>query len=255
MSPIKSVCLRAIPDGLPNVERDFEVKVNDELLKTGENELKLKLNFISVDPYLRGRMSAGKGLYMSPFQIGEVISNFGVAEVLESRHSDYEAGDLLAGVFPWSTEFVYPITPQTTAVLYKIPKDSTLPPSYYIGVLGMPGQTAYLGLKHLCEPKAGETLFVSAASGAVGQLVGQLGKMWGMRVVGCAGSEEKCEFLRQELKFDAVINYKKYSNYHELNTAIAEACPDGISCNFENVGGEIMDSVLENSNHGARYAM
>jgi NADPH-dependent curcumin reductase CurA len=207
-----------------------------------EGEVLLKTKYISVDPYLRGRMSDRKS-YISGFNLGEPIQSGVIAEVVESKNADFKKGDFVNGLLDWS-EY------QTSngQGLTKVDPEAA-PLSAYLGMLGMPGLTAYLGLMEIGQPKENETLVVSGAAGAVGSVVGQIGKIMGCRVVGIAGSDTKTEMLKNEFGFDDAINYKTTKN---IRKAIANSCPKGVDVYFDNVGGEISDGVMMNINKFAR---
>jgi NADPH-dependent curcumin reductase CurA len=196
-----------------------------------DGEALVKNLWLSLDPYMRGRMSEAKS-YVKGVDLGEVMVGQTVGEVLESKHSSLKKGDHVLTQLGWQ---LYGTTKEATKV------DGTRAPlSYYLGVLGMPGMTAYFGLKEIGQPKAGETVLVSAASGAVGSVVGQLAKLAGCRAVGIAGGREKCDYVVKELGFDACVDYKAGNVFEKLR----EACPKGIDVDFENVGGEILDTSL-----------
>ncbi len=210
-----------------------------------EGEVLLKALYISVDPYMRGRMSDAKS-YVAPYEVGKPIAGGVVAEVVESKYDGLQKGAVVVGGLPWQQYAVYP-----GKELLQIDPD-VAPLSYYLGILGMPGQTAYFGLLHIGQPKAGETVVVSGAAGAVGTIVGQLAKLKGCRVIGIAGSDEKVAYLKEELGFDEAINYKTTA---DINAAVAAACPDGVDVYFDNVGGPISDAVLLAINKFARIAI
>ncbi len=239
----KSILLARRPTGMPAAD-DFEL-VEQELATLREGEVLLKTLYISVDPYMRGRMSSAKS-YIAPYEVGQPIAGGVVAEVVESANKTYKAGEVVLGNLPWQT-----YTVSTGKGLQKI--DSTIAPlSYYLGILGMPGLTAYTGLLLIGEPKAGETVVISGAAGAVGTVVGQIAKLKGCHVVGIAGSDEKVNYLKNELGFDKGINYKTTP---DMAAAIAEACPDGVDVYFDNVGGDITDGVYANINQFARIVI
>ena len=231
----REVHLTARPAGLPKPS-DFAL-VDTPIPEPSDGELLVRNIYMSVDPYMRGRMRDIES-YIPPFQIGEVLSGGAVGQVVESNHPDYRTGDLVTGVEGWRQYYTTDGTSQR-----KI-DPAAAPLSTYLGVLGMPGITAYVGLLDIGKPKEGETLFVSAAAGAVGSLVGQLGKIKGCRVVGSAGSQEKIELLTGQLGFDAAFSYKGADLHEEL----AESCPDGIDVYFENVGGPMLEAVLAHMN-------
>jgi NADPH:quinone reductase len=236
----KTIILEKRPAGKPQLS-DFKF-TDTELPLIGANEVLLKTSLVSVDPYLRGRMSDAKS-YSAPFQLQQPISSGIVAEVLESNNVAYTKGDFVSGLLEWK-EFQ---KSEGKGLLKVDPAKAPL--SAYLGVLGMTGLTAYLGLTEIGRPKKGETLVVSGAAGAVGSIVGQIGKLLGCRVVGIAGTDEKAEMLKAKYGFDAAINYTTTANMKE---AIATACPDGVDVYFDNVGGEITDGVLANINQLAR---
>jgi NADPH-dependent curcumin reductase len=196
-----------------------------------DGEVLVKNLWLSLDPYMRGRMSEAKS-YVKGVDLGEVMVGQTVGEVLESKHSGLKKGDHVLTQLGWQ---LYGTTKEATKV-----DGARAPLSHYLGVLGMPGMTAYFGLKEIGQPKAGETVVVSAASGAVGSVVGQLAKIAGCRAVGIAGGREKCDYVVKELGFDACVDYKAGNVFEKLR----EACPKGIDVDFENVGGEILDTSL-----------
>ena len=240
---IQQIVLAARPKGTPAAD-NFRIE-NIELKSLTEGEILLKGLYYSVDPYMRGRMNDAKS-YAAPFQMDQPISGGVVAEVIESKSSKYNTGDIVLGMLPWQEMII-----AKEAAIQKIDV-SIAPASYYLGVLGMPGLTAYFGLMHICKPTAGETVVVSGAAGAVGVVVGQIAKINGCRVVGIAGSEEKTTLLKEQFGFDEAINYKTTDN---IKKAIATACPDGVDIYFDNVGGEISDAVIANINFHARIAL
>jgi hypothetical protein len=239
----QQIILVSRPKGLPTAA-NFGIE-NITLPATEAGEVLLKGLYYSVDPYMRGRMNDSKS-YIAPFEIGKALAGGVVAEVLESKTADFKSGDLVVGNFPWSTAFTMPANS-----LQKI-DTSFSPASYYLGVLGMPGITAYIGLLNICKPKAGETVVVSGAAGAVGMVVGQIAKIQGCRVIGIAGSDEKVALLKTEYGFDEAINYKTTP---DMKKAIAALCPDAVDIYFDNVGGEISDAVISNINFNARIAL
>jgi NADPH-dependent curcumin reductase CurA len=198
-----------------------------------------------VDPYMRGRMNDVKS-YSPPFQVDAPISGGVVGEVEESKSADYKKGDIVLGMLPWATQSIV-----SSKEIRKI-DTSLAPASYYLGILGMPGLTAYFGLIDIGKPKSGDTVVVSGAAGAVGIVVGQIAKLKGCKVVGIAGSDDKISMLKDEFHFDEVINYKATANIGE---AIKKACPDGVDIYFDNVGGEISDAVIANINFHARIVL
>ena len=199
--------------------------------KPVEGEVLVKNLWLSLDPYIRGRMSDAKS-YVKGVDIGEVMVGQTVGEVIESRHPKLKKGDKVLTQLGWQ---LYGVAKDVNRI-----EEGKAPLSYYLGCLGMPGMTAYFGLKEIGQPKAGETVVVSAASGAVGSVVGQLAKSWGARVVGIAGGPQKCAYVKDELGFDAAVDYKAGNLHRDLK----EACPRGIDVLFENVGGESLDTCL-----------
>ena len=224
-------------------ESNFNI-VETPVPKPGPGEVLVKNHWLSLDPYMRGRMNDVKS-YTPPVQIGEVMVGGTVGEVLESNHPKFKPGDFVVGRVGWQ---LYGVSDAES--LTKIdPK--LIPLSAYLGVAGMPGATAWIGLLEHCQPKAGETVVVSAASGAVGSVVGQLAKLQGCRAVGIAGGAEKCKYVVKELGFDACVDYKA----GKLSEDLKAAAPDGIDCYFENVGGEVMDTVFRQLNPFSRVAL
>ncbi|KAG9446921.1 hypothetical protein H6P81_013049 [Aristolochia fimbriata] len=214
----------------------------------GSNAVLIKNLYLSCDPYMRWRMSKpNPQSYSTSFTPGSVINGYGVGKVVDSGHPDFKAGDLVSGVTGWEE---YSLVP-TPEALIKI-KDTDIPLSNYTGILGMPGLTAYAGFHEVCSPKKGETVYVSAASGAVGQLVGQFAKFMGCYVVGSAGSKEKVDLLKEKFGFDDAFNYKEEQ---DLSAALKRCFPEGIDIYFENVGGRMLDAVLLNMKLFGRIAV
>jgi len=234
----KEIRLASRPQGLPTVD-NFEF-VDAETPNPRDGEVVLRTLYISVDPYLRGRMREGRS-YIPPFEVGQVIESGGVSEVAESRAPDFQPGDIVTGMFGWRFFNVV-----KADGLMKVPPG--VPVTTALGILGMPGLTAYFGLLDIGQPRQGETVVVSGAAGAVGMTVCQIAKIKGCRVTGIAGSDEKNRYLKDELGIDTAINYKT----GDLRQAVKEACPDGIDVYFDNVGGEISDAVMPLLKHGAR---
>ena len=216
-----------------------------DLPQINDGEILLKGLYYSVDPYMRGRMNDAKS-YAPPFEIDQPIYGGVIGKVVESKSELHQPGDVVVGNFPWRRDFIV-----NEKEARKI--DASLAPaSYYLGILGMTGLTAYFGLMHIGKPKAGETVVVSGAAGAVGAVVGQIAKIQGCHVVGIAGSEEKVQLLTTEFGFDKAINY---NTTHDITKAIADACPNGVDVYFDNVGGEISDAVINNINFYARIPL
>lgn len=230
----KQFVLASRPTGLPTQD-NFRME-DTNLPELAAGEILLKGMYYSVDPYMRGRMNDAKS-YAAPFEIDQPLNGSVIGKVAESKSDNYKTGDVVLGMFPWRKDFI-----ATEKEVRKI--DTNLAPaSYYLGVLGMTGLTAYFGLMHIGKPKAGETVVVSGAAGAVGIVVGQIAKIQGCHVVGIAGSDEKTKLLTTEFGFDDAINYNTTS---DMNKAIATACPKGVDVYFDNVGGEISDAVIKN---------
>jgi NADPH-dependent curcumin reductase len=216
-----------------------------------DGQVLVRNHFMSLDPYMRGRMNDGKS-YAQPQPLHAVMQGGTVGEVVASKNQNFTAGDKVVGMGGWQ-QYVL-VDAQQRGVLQKV--DTTqVPLSAYLGAVGMPGVTAWYGLMKIIEPKAGETVVVSAASGAVGGVVGQLAKGVGCRVVGLAGGPEKCHAVVSELGFDACIDYKQHPDLKSLSAALKEACPKGIDGYFENVGGVILDAVMQRANAFSRIAM
>lgn len=216
--------------------------VDADVPQPNDGEVLVRTLYISVDPYLRGRMREGRS-YIPPFEVGQVIESGAVGEVVESRSPKFQPGDIVTGMFGWRLHNV-----AKAEGLMKVPAPASIPITTALGVLGMPGLTAYFGLLDIGQPKEGETVVVSGAAGAVGMTVCQIAKIKGCRTVGIAGSDEKNSYLRDELGVDATINYKN----PEMQQALKDACPKGIDIYFDNVGGEVSDAVFPLLNHGAR---
>ena len=216
-----------------------------------EGEVLVCHHYLSLDPYMRGRMNESKS-YAQPQPLGEVMIGGTVGEVVDSRHPKFKAGDSVVGMGGWQEYSV--VDASVVGALRKV--DTThVPLSHYLGAVGMPGVTAWYGLVKIIAPKAGETVTVSAASGAVGSAYGALAKARGCRVVGIAGGKDKCDYVVNELGFDACIDYKEHSDVKAMSKALKEACPNGIDGYFENVGGWIMDAVMLRMNAFARIAV
>ncbi|EFH81901.1 NADP-dependent oxidoreductase [Ktedonobacter racemifer] len=224
-------------------ESDFKI-VESEIPQPKEGQVLVKNSYLSLDPYMRGRMSAGKS-YAAPMEIGDVMVGGTVGVVVESKNEQFKPGDVVLGYFGWQK---YGLS--NGKGLLKVPADK-IPLSAFLGVLGMPGITAWIGLNMIGEPKPGETVVVSAASGAVGSVVGQLAKAKGCRAVGIAGGKAKCDYVVNELGFDACVDYKAGN----LDQDLKQAAPNGIDIDFENVGGEILDTVLTQLNAYARIPL
>jgi len=224
---------------------NFRFVTRDTDYPEHDGDVLIRNIYLSVDPYMRGRMNSAQ-TYAAGFELGKVLTGGAIGQVEMSNNPNFKVGDFVNGMLGWEE---YSMVRKAAGLVKVDPKAAPL--SYYLGVLGMPGMTAYVGLLDMGEPKAGETVYVSAASGAVGQIVGQIAKIKGCRVVGSAGSDEKVDFLLNELGFDAAFNYKTAAT---LGTGLRETCPDGIDVYFENVGGAMLDAVLMNMNPFGRIA-
>jgi NADPH-dependent curcumin reductase CurA len=216
-----------------------------------DGQVLVKHHYLSLDPYMRGRMNDSKS-YAASQPLGEVMIGGTVGEVVESRHPKYQPGDQVVGMGGWQQYSV--VDANQPGALRKV--DTThVPLSYYLGAVGMPGVTAWYGLVKIINPKAGETVVISAATGAVGSAYGALAKARGCRVVGIAGGPEKCAYAVNELGFDACIDYKLHADMYSLAKALKQECPNGIDGYFENVGGMILDAVLLRMNAFGRIAV
>jgi len=242
MQKNRRVLLASRPSGWVS-EANFRIE-EVPLRAPAEGEVLVKNLWLSLDPYMRGRMNEGKS-YAAKQELGEVMIGGTVGEVVESKHPKFAKGDQVLGMLGWQQ---YGLSDGKG--LNKVDA-SRVPLSAYLGVLGMPGVTAWVGLLDICQPKAGETVVVSAASGAVGSVVGQIAKIKGCRAVGIAGGKRKCDYVVKELGFDACVDYKAGA----LNDDLKAAVPGGIDCYFENVGGEILDAALRRMNAFSRIAV
>jgi NADPH-dependent curcumin reductase CurA len=240
---VKQIVLASRPKGLPTKENFRTETVTLPGLQDGE--VLVKGLYFSVDPYMRGRMDDAKS-YAPPFQVNAPVYGNAIAEIIESKSKNFKKGDLVKGTLSWATESVVNYKSVT-----KI-DTSIAPPTYYLGILGMPGLTAFFGLLYIGKPSAGETIVISGAAGAVGIVAGQIAKLKDCRVVGIAGSDEKIKMLKEEFHFDEVINYKTTS---DIDKAIKETCSNGVDIYFDNIGGEISDAVISNINFHARIVL
>ena len=216
-----------------------------------DGQVLVRHHFLSLDPYMRGRMNDTKS-YTAPQPLGQVMGAGTVGEVVESRSPKFQPGNQVVGMGGWQHYSV--VNADEPGALRKV-DTSQVPLSHYLGAVGMPGVTAWYGLVKIIDPKAGETLVVSAATGAVGSAFGALAKARGCRVVGIAGGPEKCRYAVEELGFDACIDYKLHEEAASLSKALKEACPNGIDGHFENVGGMVLDAVLLRMNAFGRIAV
>jgi NADPH:quinone reductase len=235
----KQFVLVSRPAGVPSAE-NFKL-LDVEIPQPQDGEVLLRTLYLSVDPYMRARMNDRKS-YVDPFVVGGAINGGALAEVIESRSAAFKSGDTVLGYLPWQ---LYSVA--KASALQKI-DPSLAPLTTALGVLGMPGLTAYFGLLDIGKPKAGDTVVVSGAAGAVGTIVCQIAKIKGCHVVGIAGSDEKNQYLKEELGVDATVNYKT----GDLKQELRKACPDGVDIYFDNVGGQVSDVILTMINHGSR---
>jgi NADPH-dependent curcumin reductase CurA len=238
----RQVLLVSRPQGWVS-EENFRI-VDAPMPKPGPGEVLVKNEWLSLDPYMRGRMNEAKS-YAVPVAIGDVMVGQTVGEVLESQDAAFKSGDKVLAPLGWQ---LFGAAKATT--LRKIDVKRA-PATYYLGILGMPGITAWFGLNEIGKPKAGETLVVSAASGAVGSVVGQLAKIMGCRVVGIAGGKAKCEYVVGELGFDGCIDHRS----DDVAGRLRAACPNGIDVDFENVGGALLDTLLPMMNRFSRIVI
>jgi len=239
----KQVIMKTRPTGMPVLE-NFEI-IESDIPEIRHGEVLIKILWLSLDPYMRGRMSTAKS-YAASLNEGDVIIGGAVGKIIESNSPEYKEGDIVEGFTLGWQEYAI-ATPST---IRKV--DTQLAPiQTAVGVLGMPGMTAFFGLLYIGKPIPGDTVVVSAASGAVGQLVGQIAKISGCHVVGIAGGKEKCDFITKTLNFDAAIDYKN----ENIEEKLKEYCPDGINVYFDNVGGKITDAVINQLTNYARVAV
>ena len=244
----RRVLLKSRPAGEPKPS-DFEI-ADAPMPKAGDGELLIRTIWLSLDPYMRGRMNDVKS-YATPVELGGVMTAGTVGEVVESRHPGFAPGDFVLSYGGWQAYHVVKAgaQPGPFGPLKLDPK--VAPISTALGVLGMPGMTAYVGLYDIGQPKPGETVVVSAAAGAVGSAVGQLARLKGCRAVGVAGAQEKCDYVVKELGFDACVSYRS----PDLAAALKDACPKGIDVYFDNVGGDVLKAVLRLVNPFARIPL
>ena len=235
------IVLASRPVGEPN-ESNFQIEKH-ELPPLAAGQVLIKTLYLSLDPYMRGRMNATKS-YTKPVSIGAVMAGESAGIIIDSKSDHFRKGDYVCCNSGWQSHY---ISNADNPLIYRV-DPGLVPLSAYLGVCGMPGRTAYFGMFREARPVAGETLVVSAASGAVGSVVGQIGKMLGLRVVGIAGGQHKCAYVKEQLGFDACLDYKSAG----LDEALLRACPDGIDIYFESVGGAVTEAVAKLLNPGAR---
>lgn len=244
MSNVNRVYLLARrPKGMP-VQEDFLLETR-KLRSIEDGEILIKTHYLSVDPYMRGRMNGVK-TYVDPFELNEPLTGGVIGEVIDSKNERFLIGDMIEGSLDWAD---YSIS--SGKGIRKLENYGEVSLTTALGITGMPGLTAYCGLMNIGKPQEGETIVISGAAGAVGSIVGQIAKLKGLKVVGIAGSEEKCRWLKEELGFDAALNYKEESFYQNLK----EACLNGVDIYFDNVGGEVSDAVMRRINYKARIPL
>jgi len=229
---------------------DFRI-VKAEVPALAPDQVLVRNDYLSLDPYMRGRMNEGKS-YTQPQPLNEVMQGGTAGEVVQSRHPSFTAGDKVVGYGGWQHYCVF--DGSKSGALRKV-NTSRVPLSYFLGAVGMPGVTAWYGLEKILMPKPGDTLVISAASGAVGSAFGTLAKERQCRVVGIAGGREKCDYVVEDLGFDSCIDYRVHSDIAQMNNALKQVCPKGIDGYFENVGGYILDAVLQRMNAFGRIAL
>lgn len=239
----QQIVLASRPKGLPILD-NFKTE-NVELPEIQTGEVLLQAMYYSVDPYMRGSMNDAKS-YIPPFEIDKPLAGSVIAKVLQSKSDNLKIDDVVTGMLPWQKVMI------ADEKNLKVIDITIAPASYYLGILGMTGLTAYFGLMQIGKPKAGETVVVSGAAGAVGVVVGQIAKIQGCHVVGIAGTDEKIKLLKGQFGFDEAINYKTTA---DMKKAIAAACPKGVDIYFDNVGGAISDAVISNINFDARIPL
>lgn len=245
MTTARKIVLASRPKGKPTLE-NFRTETAT-LPDLNDGQFLVRVIWLSLDPYMRGRMDDAKS-YAKPVAIGDVMEGGAVGEVMESRHPDFSVGQIVAGAFGWTSHAV------SSGEGVRVVDPAIAPISTAQGVLGMPGITAWVGLNDIGNAKDGETIVVSAATGAVGGVVGQLAKAKGMRVIGVAGGQEKCDFAVKELGYDLCLDHRDH-DAKSLSDAIKDAAPDGVDVYFESVGGKTLEAVLSNMNIHGRIAV
>jgi len=245
----QQILLASRPEGEATAD-NFRL-VESELPALADGQLLVRHHYLSLDPYMRGRMSTAKS-YAQPQPLDQVMVGGTVGEVVESRHPGYAAGDKVVGMGGWQN---YAVVDGSQAGMLRKVDTTHVPLAAYLGAVGMPGVTAWYGLVRIIEPQAGQTVVVSAASGAVGGAVGQLAKVRGCRAVGIAGGADKCRYVVDELGFDACVDYKQHRDLASLAAAVKDAAPNGVDGVFENVGGLVLDAAMDNMNAFGRIAL
>jgi NADPH-dependent curcumin reductase CurA len=239
---MRRIALASRPDGAP-VDDNFNL-LEQAIPTPGDGEVLVKVHYMSLDPYMRGRMDDAKS-YAAPVPIGGTMEAGGVGEVIASNSDRFAVGDMAFGMFGWASHGV-----ANARDMRKLDKNMPMTPA--LGVLGMPGFTGWYGLTQLGKPKAGETLVVAAATGPVGSMVGQIAKQAGLRVVGIAGGADKCKIATDTFGFDACVDHRAFDDARGLRAAVADQCLDGIDIYFENVGGKVLEAVFPLFNNFAR---
>jgi len=245
----QQIVLDSRPQGEVNPGNFKLISTPIETLQDGQ--VLVRHHYLSLDPYMRGRMDETKS-YAQPQPLGQVMIGGTVGEVVESRHPKFPVGNKVVGMGGWQE---YSVVDANQFGALRTVDTTHVPLSHYLGAVGMPGVTAWYGLVKIIEPKAGETVTVSAATGAVGSAYGALAKARGCRVVGIAGGPDKCRYAVEELGFDACIDYREHNDLKMLSKALKEACPNGIDGHFENVGGMVLDAVMLRMNDFGRIAV
>jgi len=243
----KQIVLDSRPQGQAS-EHNFRMQQTDTPALS-EGQVLVRHHYLSLDPYMRGRMNDAKS-YAAPQPLGEVMIGGTAGEVVQSRHPNFAPGDTVVGVGGWQEYSVA----DGSGMLRKVDARQ-VPLSHYLGAVGMPGVTAWYGLQRIIDPRVGQTIVVSAASGAVGSAVGVLAKLRGCRAVGIAGGQDKCRYVTEELGFDACVDHREHPDAVSLSRALKQACPEGIDGHFENVGGRVLDAVMLRMNAFGRIAM
>jgi NADPH-dependent curcumin reductase CurA len=245
----RQIQLASRPDGEPTAA-NFRL-VESPVPELAEGQVLVRNHYLSLDPYMRGRMNDAKS-YAQPQALDTVMGGGTVGEVVASKNAAFKPGDQVVGMGGWQE---YAVVDATQRGVLRTVDTTHVPLPAYLGAVGMPGVTAWYGLVKIIAPKAGETVVVSAASGAVGSAVGQLAKVRGVRAVGIAGGADKCRYVVDELGFDACIDYKAHADLKALSAALKEACPQGIDGIFENVGGMVLDAAMQRVNAFSRIAL
>lgn len=231
----RAIILNNYPIGSPKPENI--TIINIQLPDCNENQIRVRTLFFSVDPYMRNRLRPEGTLYINAFGLGDVLVSMGIAEVMQSELGEFKVGDLVIGMLPWQ-EFAIIEASKVKPILKSI-----MPITTYLGIMGYPGLTAYVGIHYFAKPTPGQKIFISGAAGAVGSLAAQMAKLLGCNVVGSTSNKEKIDYLLDDLKINAAFNYKKYQNNYKV--AFEKYCPEGIDTYFENVGGEMLEAVIE----------